>query len=159
MGRLFRHAIAISLLSSIFSGQGFAETVPGHSRNISQIGETGVFENQEGVRVYYINRLLQDVLQEIQGKTGIQFKLQEEVKKISITADVRASDWELALDRLFMDYNTIKFWDGQSNLSRIHVLGQGRSQPSSHFKPEVTLAPKREKAVWKCFSLSGQRKC
>ena len=95
----------------------------------------------------------------IQDKTGIQFQMEDEIKEVPITADIRASDWESALDQLLREFSAVKLWDGQSKLSKVHLLGGGKFPSSSHLNAEVVKAPKRKKPAWKCFSLSGKRKC
>ena len=159
MDRLFSQGITLILLYLFFPVQGSAESVPTQPKGISMASNTGVFENEEGVRIHYINQPLREVLHEIQDQIGIQFPLKEQMQHFPVSVDITASNWESALDRLLRDYSIIKFWDGQSNLSKVHLLGVGKFPSSSYQNAEVADAPKRKKPAWKCFSLSGKRKC
>ncbi len=159
MRRIFYQGIVITLLCQFPAGFGYAESLPIQSLNVASTSNTEIVENLEGVRVHFKNQRLHEVLREIQDKTGIQFQMKDEMREVLITADIRASDWESALDRLLREFSLVKLWDSQSNLSRIHLLGVGEFPSSSHAKAEVTKVPKRKKPAWKCFSLSGKRKC
>jgi type II secretory pathway component GspD/PulD (secretin) len=163
MKRSFKLGIFFSLSCLFMAG-----TVYGQF--ISKPGEKSIPE-KENVRIYVTNRPLEEVLQYIANQTGIRFKISNSLTSKMITANIQASDWESAVMELLKGFSKIEVWTSDLNSTRIHLLQSNdylalnetasHSREPSNIKKQavVAQAPQRKKPAWKCFSLSGKRKC
>jgi len=104
-------------------------------------------ENKDGVLIRIQRAPLGDVLQAIQDKTGIQFKVADTVLKDRIRVSIIAPDWKTGVKQLLATYDRLELWNEQLELSRIHILSGIEGQNASPPKPKGFKPTNRPKTA------------
>ena len=171
MKRLFKLGIFFSLFCLFIAGKAYGQFIPEPGGKSIPIKGKKLGMSKEKVGIHVTNRPLDEVLQGIANQTGIRFKISNSLILKTITASIEASDWESAVKELLRDFSKIEVWTRDLNFTRIHLLqsndylvfnetANSMRQPSNiKSQAVVAKAPKRKKPAWKCFSLTGKRKC
>lgn len=171
MKRLFKFGIFFSLFCFFITGEAYGQFIPEQVGKFTAPKTKRLAVGKENVRIHVTNRPLQEVLQGIANQTGISFKISNSLTSETITANIEVSDWESAMGELLRDFSKIEVWTSDLNFTRIHLLQSNdylalneattNLRKPSNIKTQAVVAKalKRKKPVWKCFSLTGKRKC
>src|SRR4051812_3126396 len=82
--------------------------VPEHSP--TAFGDQEITMTSSGIHVQVKERPLQEILQSIQHRSGIQFSLSPALQAVTVTARIDAPDWPTAIQQLLRQFNTAEVW-------------------------------------------------
>jgi type II secretory pathway component GspD/PulD (secretin) len=107
--------------------------------------DAGIHSGPNGISIHFAERPLEDVLREVQKKSGIKFSLSDRVKTETISVDIQAPDWTAAVKKLLEGYGTIEMGSERGQPSSIFVLATGEQSPfpeqQIHSTVEKTKTP------------------
>jgi type II secretory pathway component GspD/PulD (secretin) len=81
-------------------------------------------ENDQGITIRVDDATLGEVLQSIEGKTGIQFHVSPSVLNDRIAINLNAPDWQTVMKKLLEPYGRMELWNPRLELTEIHVLSR-----------------------------------
>ncbi len=81
-------------------------------------------ESDKGITIQVDDATLGEVLQSIEGKTGIRFHVSPSVINDRITLNLNAPDWQTAMKLLLEPYGRAELWNPRLDLTEIHVLSR-----------------------------------
>ncbi len=75
--------------------------------------------SRDGVNIKYENTRLMDVLDHIEKQSNIRFRVADALYDMQITVNIRAADWDSAVNILLKDFSRIEIKDGKSKLMKV----------------------------------------
>ncbi len=99
--------------------------------------------SEKQIQITVKNQPLREVLQYIQNHYGIHFSLDSSLKQAKLTANIKANDWQKALNSLLQNHNRSAILNDTGELQHVLVLGQERGMPplqNAHFIPAEKTA-------------------
>jgi hypothetical protein len=94
-----------------------------HAGNEFVVGEGKLASGKIGVIIKTQNITLQDLLENIEGLSGIEFRIKDKVMNHPISFDIEASNWTQGALRVLEGYNRIELWGDDKQLTGVMVLG------------------------------------
>jgi hypothetical protein len=88
------------------------------------------------------DKLLGEILDEVQLKSGIHFKAPDYVKEEPITMEFYASNWNSAIKKLLKGYSIVGISDSNGNLVRVRIMSDRRSGNTIVRSSAKTTGPK-----------------
>lgn len=79
----------------------------------------------KGVTIRVEDRPLEEVLQAIQGESGILFEISEQLREKTITATITAPDWHTAIQELLRPFNWAAVFRNNGTLQHVFLLQSG----------------------------------
>jgi hypothetical protein len=87
-----------------------------------------VISSQKSVSIVVTDGVLGDVLQKVAKQTNIRFQVANKLVENRITADVRAPDWPMGVQKLLKDNSTVSLWDANSKVTDVLVMQSHKRQ-------------------------------
>ncbi len=91
-------------------------------------------ENEKGITVWVNEASLDDVLESITEKAGIQFRSSPWIMNDPITVNLNAPNWPTAVRQLLESYSRVELLNSQQELTQVHILS--KSDDTASLKPE-----------------------
>lgn len=79
--------------------------------------------DEKGISLHFQDFPLGEVLQNVGDRTGIRFKLPEDLALKPVSISVQAADWKTAVSKLIKGYSRTEVWTADLNTSRIWLFG------------------------------------
>ena len=98
-----------------------------------------------GVTIAVTNISLGELVGRLRALSGVELFLSSSMRKILVSEQFSAANWQAALDRLFRPYNRVTQRGKHGELKRLWLLGVGQSPPiaavsfAAKFGPEKTV--------------------
>lgn len=67
-------------------------------------------------------------MQKVAKQTNIRFQVANKLVENRITADVRAPDWPMGVQKLLKDNSTVSLWDANSKVTDVLVMQSHKRQ-------------------------------
>ncbi|GJL77966.1 MAG: hypothetical protein NPINA01_09550 [Nitrospinaceae bacterium] len=122
--------------------------IESHAGSLSTLKDDGprlrVENTQAGnhrVKLWSQGRTLEDVLQEVHERSGIEFHLPEALRDDPVPVDIQASDWTSATLQVTREYSRIEIWSNDPQNSKVWILDRNPMyslfDPTDAFPSEV----------------------
>jgi len=82
------------------------------------------------VELWSRDRTLGEVLQEVNERSGIQFRLPETLRTDPVLANIQGKDWKSATGKLVKEYDRIEVWSIDPKNSKVWLLKSNSKDPS-----------------------------